>query len=116
MPKNEASERSGRPSWLGRTPLAVKLLLALLGALGSWIGAAWGLDIIGGKEAPPRAVRPTWDAIVVLGCRVGRDGSPSLAMRRRVGHAVTLFNEGRAPRMVMTGGRGEDEPDRKSVV
>lgn len=88
----------------------MKLLLASAGAVAAWMGAAFGLDVLGAQAPPSRVVRPTWDAIVVLGCRVSRDGTPSLAMRRRVGYAVSLFREGRAPRIVMTGGRGEDEP------
>lgn len=95
---------------LGRAPLALKLVIAAFAAIAAWVGAAFGLDVVGGHGPPSRVERPTWDAIVVLGCRVGRDGSPSLAMRRRVGYAVSLFREGRAPRLVMTGGRGEDEP------
>jgi uncharacterized SAM-binding protein YcdF (DUF218 family) len=101
---------SGGNGWWRGAPLAVKLIVASAGAVAAWVASAWALDVVGGNAAPSRVVRPTWDAIVVLGCRVGRDGTPSLAMRRRVGHAVELFREGRAPRIVMTGGQGDDEP------
>ncbi len=101
--------RGGR-GWLRHAPFVLKIWLGALGAVAAWVVAAWSLDVVGGKAPPSRVVRPTWDAIVVLGCRVARDGTPSIAMRRRVGYAVSLYREGRAPRIVMTGGQGEDEP------
>ena len=103
-------------TWSQYARLAAKLLLASLGALSAWLAAAIVLEVVGAREPPSRAERPTWDAIVVLGCRVSRDGAPSLAMRRRVGYAVELFQQGRAPRIVMTGGRGEDEPVSEASV
>lgn len=110
MPIVHRVARRGAAVVAGSVPVATKLLAAALGAFAAWFAAAFCLDVVGGREAPSPVVRPTWDAIVVLGCRVGRDGSPSLAMRRRVGYAVSLYRQGRAPRLVMTGGRGEDEP------
>src|SRR6476620_466179 len=44
------------------------------------------------------------EAIVVLGCRVRPDGSPSSPMRRRVALAVTLYQSGAAPLLVLSGG------------
>lgn len=49
-------------------------------------------------EASPR------DAIVVLGARVLPDGTPSEALVARVEHAVKLFHQGLAPRLVFSGG------------
>lgn len=48
-----------------------------------------------------------WDAIVVLGCRVFPDGQPSRALAARVEAAVELYRQGRAARVVLTGGVGE---------
>lgn len=45
-----------------------------------------------------------YDAIIVLGAAFRRDGTPSPAMRRRARHAARLFAEGRAPRLILTGG------------
>jgi len=42
----------------------------------------------------------------VLGCRVRPDGSPSSQLRRRVALAVTLYEAGVAPLLVMSGGGG----------
>jgi uncharacterized SAM-binding protein YcdF (DUF218 family) len=46
------------------------------------------------------------EAIVVLGCRVRPDGSPSSQLRRRVALAVTLYETGVAPLLVLSGGGG----------
>lgn len=49
----------------------------------------------------------TFDAIVVPGCLVYRDGRPSPALVRRVDHGVRLFEDGRAPLLAFSGrGRG----------
>ena len=45
------------------------------------------------------------DVIVVLGARALSGGRPSQAMRRRVLHAVVLFEAGAADRLLMSGGR-----------
>jgi uncharacterized SAM-binding protein YcdF (DUF218 family) len=47
------------------------------------------------------------DAIVVLGARVYANGTPSLALEDRVGTGVRLYNEGLAPRLIMSGGPGD---------
>ncbi|MCA9708261.1 MAG: YdcF family protein, partial [Myxococcales bacterium] len=43
----------------------------------------------------------------VLGCRVFPDGRPSFALSTRVRIAAELFAEGRADRLVLTGGVGD---------
>lgn len=50
----------------------------------------------------------TVDAIVVLGA-AQYDGSPSPVFRARLDHAIALWREGRAPLLVMTGGRREGD-------
>ncbi len=45
------------------------------------------------------------DVIVVLGARALSGGRPSRVMRRRVDHAVALFDGGAADRLLMSGGR-----------
>ena len=58
----------------------------------------------------------TFDAIVVLGCRVNPGGVPSHALERRAEHAARLYREGRAPLVVVTGGVGEYGPSEASVA
>jgi uncharacterized SAM-binding protein YcdF (DUF218 family) len=45
------------------------------------------------------------DAIVVLGCRVGKDGRASGALLRRCQRAATAFQDGLGPLVVACGGR-----------
>lgn len=71
-------------------------------SLSLWLAAAFLLDHHG-RRRPPEGAH---DAIIVAGCRVMPDGLPSAALERRTRHAVALYEEGRAPRLVFTGGRG----------
>ncbi|MCB9777826.1 MAG: YdcF family protein [Alphaproteobacteria bacterium] len=88
----------------------MKRLLPLLGlllmSLSLWVGAAVLLDWHGRRSAPDGA----YDAVIVAGCRVGPDGLPSKALARRTRHGVRLWQEGRAPVLVFTGGVGTFPP------
>lgn len=48
---------------------------------------------------------PPFDAIVVLGCRVHAGGSLRGALARRVDRAAGAYHDGRAPRVLVSGGR-----------
>ena len=74
--------------------------------LGAWCTAAMVLDRIGTKEVPSQKM----DALIVLGCAVRSDGTPSAALRRRTMHAIKLWHQGVAPRIIMTGGIGLHAP------
>ena len=52
---------------------------------------------------PPPAV-DSFDAAIVLGAMIRPDGSPSPALVRRVGHALTLARTGRVGHLLMSGG------------
>ena len=71
-----------------------------------WLTAAAALDLYGARQRP----EGVWDAIVVAGCRVRPDGSPSLALQRRTEAAVELWRQGLAPRIILTGGMGDHPP------
>jgi uncharacterized SAM-binding protein YcdF (DUF218 family) len=45
------------------------------------------------------------DALVLLGCRIERDGRPSAAAQRRARALAAAFHAGRAPLCVVSGGR-----------
>lgn len=51
--------------------------------------------------------RRSADAIVVLGARAYADGRLSDALQDRMGTAVQLYHEGRAPRLILSGGPGD---------
>ncbi len=82
------------------------ILLPLI-ALALWVLAALALDRYGLRPLPQQA---RFDAIVVLGCRVYADGKPSPALARRVRRAVELYEQGKAPLLVLTGGVGGHPP------
>ena len=71
----------------------------------AWLGAALALDQHGGR--PPVGA---YDLIIVAGCRVRPDGQPSLALQRRVDHALRLYAQGHAPKVMVTGGIGDFPP------
>ncbi|MEN0040732.1 MAG: YdcF family protein [Pseudomonadota bacterium] len=54
-------------------------------------------------------LRPA-DAIVVLGAAVWQGGEPSPTLLRRAHHAISLFLEGLAPVLVLSGGLGRNPP------
>lgn len=71
-----------------------------------WVATAVVLDAIGHRQDPGGK----WDAIVVAGCGVNPDGRASLALVRRTTKAVELWQAGRAPVIVLTGGSGKRTP------
>ena len=66
-------------------------------------------DVIGVLRGPSRtaALCPA-DALVVMGA-AQYDGRPSPALQRRLDEAVTLYREGCAPRVIVSGGRQEGD-------
>ena len=75
------------------------LLVALLG----WLGTLWLVVWYGRRDHAQLA-----DAIVVLGA-AQYDGRPSPVLRARLNHGIALWQLGLAPRLVLTGGRGEGD-------
>jgi len=71
-----------------------------------WAAAAVVLDANGHRPDPGGQ----WDAIVVAGCKVNPDRRASLSLVRRTTRAVALWQAGRAPVIVLTGGSGEWPP------
>ncbi len=82
------------------------VFLMLTALLVSWAGAALLLDQLGERIHPSGQ----YDAIIVAGCRVDPDGRASPALERRTLHAVALWRQGIAPRIVLTGGVGTFPP------
>ena len=56
------------------------------------------------------------DVIVVLGARALSGGRPSRAIRRRVEHAVALYEGGAADRLLMSGGRIAGLPPEAEIM
>ncbi|SOC12235.1 DUF218 domain-containing protein [Rhodobacter sp. JA431] len=53
---------------------------------------------------------------LVLGARVAPDGAPSAALRRRVGHAVKLYQTGQVARLILSGGAFDGAPAEATVM
>lgn len=68
--------------------------------------AAGALDTFGRLQR----ASGSYDVIVVAGCRVLEGGIPSVALERRVALAVRHWKDGRAPRIILTGGVGSFPP------
>jgi len=69
-----------------------------------WTLAAATLDRVGLRPPPPLS----FDLIVVLGCRVLPNGEPCETLMRRADLAAELYRLGYAPRVLGSGGVGED--------
>lgn len=70
-----------------------------------WGLAAWYLQHWGRRQHAQR----TAGALVVAGCPVLPDGTPSPALRRRITAAVAAYHDGWAPLLIVSGHQGEAE-------
>lgn len=77
--------------------------IAVVGSLGLAGFAAYRI-----YEQGQRDERPAADAIVVMGA-AQYDGTPSPLFAARLDHAVNLFLDGVAPRLIVTGGKAEGD-------
>ena len=83
--------------WAKRTLIFLGFLALL------WSIAAVVLDWYGKGKTP----EGSWEAIVLAGCEVEPDGTPSNALRRRTERAAELWHNGFAPVIVISGGGNE---------
>ena len=66
---------------------------------------------------PDKAESPSEvDCILVLGCGVYEDGSPSPMLEDRLKRAVELYNSGVAPKIIMSGDHGQEFYDEVNVM
>lgn len=56
------------------------------------------------------------DCIIVLGCSVYIDGTPSPFLKDRVTTAVNLYKQGVAPKILMSGDHGQDDYNEVAVM
>ena len=56
------------------------------------------------------------DCILVLGCRVYEDGTPSHMLEDRLRQSVELFELGAAPKLLMSGDHGQQEYDEVNTM
>ena len=79
-------------------------------AVGTWALLVAAIYLYGKRDGARKA-----DAVVVLGA-AQYDGRPSPVLRARLDHAIRLYREGVAPRMITTGGVGPGDTVSEAVV
>ena len=102
--------------WLKRGILALFCLgitggLAVFG-LSSFVKNRTADKIVNKTEA----VKLDADCILVLGCGVREDGTPSLMLRDRLETGVALYEAGAAPKLLMSGDHGRKDYDEVNLM
>ena len=93
--------------------LCVLLVLGVLGAalvlgINGWVTGSVRDRILSEEQA---AELQDVDCIVVLGCQVRSDGSPSHMLEDRLKRGVALYDLGAAPKLLMSGDHGTEGYD-----
>lgn len=85
--------------------LALIFLAVLFSAMIVYAGTLTVLMLCAANAQPQNP-----DVVIVLGCRVQPDGSPSLMLKKRVDAAYEYLSENNGVSCIVSGGRGSDEP------
>ena len=98
--------------------LVVLICLAIIGivtviCVNSHVKSVGGSNIITPGEA---AELKDVDCIVVLGCQVKDDGNPSDMLADRLRRGIDLYNQGVAPKIIMSGDHGQKEYDEVNTM
>lgn len=93
--------------------LCILLGLCFLGAaavagINLWVTGSVNDNILSQEQA---ALLDDVDCVVVLGCQVRSDGSPSHMLEDRLKRSVALYQTGAAPKLLMSGDHGRQEYD-----
>lgn len=96
-------------------PRASRRKLAFAGSILAVIATAWILSVGAVLYYSRRDDAGRADAIIVLGAAqyVGR---PSPVLKARLDHAVSLYEQGLAPRLILTGGTGVGDTTSEAAV
>ncbi len=97
-----------------RAPMPVRIVRGLI-KLGLVMLAGWALCVAAIHLWGRRSETPKSDAIVVLGA-AQYDGRPSPVLKARLDHAVSLYQRGVAPVIIMTGGQAPGDTVSEAVV
>ena len=92
--------------------LGLLLAIALLGVNFYVRGSTKGRIVTAAQAADGGE----FDCILVLGCQVRDDGSPSLMLRDRLDRGLELYSAGAAPKLLMSGDHGQTEYDEVNVM
>lgn len=99
---------------------AVNLILNLCAVLYLYFECMLMGSFIAVFTAPYYTVKPDRDFIIILGCRIRRDGTPTPLLRGRVDRAIAFYEKqkeetGHMPVFVTSGGKGENEVTSESA-
>ena len=94
------------------TPKAVAMAACVAAGVLVPLGIGIGLLDSYGQRARARKA----DAIVILGARVNQNGRAGHGLQMRVLHALRLYQKGFAPKIICTGGVGENPPAEAQVA
>jgi vancomycin permeability regulator SanA len=97
------------------------IVLICIAAAGALLGLAADLRVRSvGKsmivDADSAAADGDFDCILVLGCGVRDDGTPSPMLRDRLLTAIALYEAGAAPKLLMSGDHGRDDYDEVNAM
>lgn len=96
------------------------LALALLAILGGMVVLGInGYVVLSTKDRilqPEEVTVPDADCILVLGCRVYEDGTPSHMLEDRLRRGVELYEGAAAPKLLMSGDHGQREYDEVNAM
>lgn len=103
-------------NWLKRGILALFCLgiagLLAVSGLSSFMKGSTVENIINETEAAELDA----DCILVLGCGVREDGTPSLMLRDRLETGIALYEAGAAPKLLMSGDHGRKDYDEVNLM
>ena len=108
------SRKEARRAARRRAPLPVRIVRGLV-KLGLFLVACWALSIASIHLWGRRNEARKSDAIVVLGA-AQYDGRPSPVLKARLDHAISLYERGVAPMLIMTGGQAPGDTVSEAVV
>lgn len=87
--------------------------VAVVLGLNAYVKSVGGADII----TPEEAVNlEDVDCIIVLGCLVKNNGTPSDMLADRLERGIDLYNQGAAPKIIMSGDHGREDYDEVNTM
>lgn len=99
-----------------------RIFLLLLAVAAAGLALVFGLNFYVCHSAKPYVLTPEEstgldaDCILVLGCGVREDGSPSLMLRDRLERGLELYQLGTAPKLLMSGDHSRVQYDEVNAM
>ena len=116
FPKENVAVKKINRKWL--IACIVLLCIGILGIC-AVLGVNGYVKAVGGKailtEADAGALQDI-DCIIVLGCQVKSDGTPSHMLQDRLERGIALYKLGAAPKIIMSGDHGQTEYDEVNTM